>query len=80
MQQGIINDYIENLRSTSRFVLATGLASKITAPGERGISPVEENPEAFQDFIHLSFDGTPQGEVETKVEITLLFQLKHLMI
>ena len=65
VQQGMINDYIENLRSTSRFVLTTGLASDIMAQGDKGAEAVAGDPGAFQDFIHLSFDGTPQGEVET---------------
>ena len=70
VKEQMINDYIENLRHNSRFVLATGLVGGMLATTTDEdmsalVKEIEKDPTQFQDFIQVTFDGTPQGTIES---------------
>tara|TARA_B100000700_G_scaffold185865_1_gene204794 strand:+ start:20607 stop:22475 length:1869 start_codon:yes stop_codon:yes gene_type:complete len=70
VKEQMINDYIENLRHNSRFVLATGtvagmLATTTDEDMSALVEEIEKDPTQFQDFIQITFDGTPQGVIDS---------------
>ena len=70
VKQEMINDYVSNLRHNSRFVVTTGLASQILSGATDAeltgiVEEMETDPTQFQNFMQVTFDGTPQGVIET---------------
>lgn len=70
VKEQMINDYITNLRHNSRFVLATGSVAGMLATADPEdmsalIKEIEKDPTQFQDFIQMTFDGTPQGVIDS---------------